>query len=86
MRTLDRLHVEVNGAGGFILTDRGISGVCQRAGLSIAETGNIVFVATEVLFLGGSAEVRLRWLLAWRSLLYLKGAELLVDNLPDYLV
>ena len=58
MCTLDRLHVEVDGAGGFVFADCGIAGVCQGAGLSIAETGDVIFVAAEVFLFRSSAEVR----------------------------
>jgi len=68
VRALDGLHVEVEGTGFGVCTDGGISGVCERAGLAVAETSDIVFVATEVL-LFGSFE--------------LERAELLVNNLPD---
>jgi hypothetical protein len=54
MRALDRLHVEVSGARSWMCADSGIAGVCEGAGLSVAEAGDIVFVATEVLFLCGS--------------------------------
>jgi hypothetical protein len=33
----------------------GISRICQRARLSVAKTGDIVFVSAEVLLLGGPA-------------------------------
>jgi hypothetical protein len=59
VRALDRLHVEVDGACGFVLADRGVAGVGQGAGLSVTETGDIVFIAAESLLFGGSAQVRL---------------------------
>lgn len=58
MCTLNRLHVEVDGAGGLMFADRGIAGVCEGARLSVAEAGDVVFVATEVLLFRSSAEVR----------------------------
>ena len=58
MRAFDRLHVEVNGACGGVFADRGIAGVCEGAGLSIAETGNVVFVPAEVLLFCGSRKIR----------------------------
>ena len=36
MRPLDRLHVEVDSAGDFVLADRGITGVREGTRLSIA--------------------------------------------------
>ena len=57
MRTLNRLHVEVEGAGSWVCADGGIAGVCEGAGLSVAETGDIVFVATEVLLFCGPKAV-----------------------------
>ena len=35
-------------------TNGGIAGVGEGAGLPVAETGDIIFVPAEVLFLGGS--------------------------------
>ena len=58
MCTLNRLHVEVDGAGGLMFADRGIAGVCEGARLSIAETGNVVFVPAEVLLFCGSRKIR----------------------------
>jgi hypothetical protein len=55
---LDRLHVEVDGAGGFVFADCGIAGVCERAGLTVAETGDVVFVTAEVFLFCGPAQVR----------------------------
>lgn len=60
MCALDGLHVEVEGAGLGVCADGGIAGVCERAGLSVAEAGDIVFVATEVLLLGSPDCVRLQ--------------------------
>lgn len=60
MRALDGLHVEVEGTGFGVCTDGGVSGVCERAGLAVAETSDIVFVATEVLLFGSSNCVRLQ--------------------------
>lgn len=49
MRTLDSLHVQVEDVWlVWVGADRGISAVRQRAGLSVAEACDIVFVAAEV--------------------------------------
>lgn len=39
MCPLDRLHVQIQNA--IVGADSGVAGVCQRAGLAIAETGNL---------------------------------------------
>lgn len=49
MRALDGFDVEIEDTGGGVSADGGIAGVCERAGLSVAEAGDIVFVATEIL-------------------------------------
>lgn len=59
MCALDGLHVEVEGSGFGVCADGGIAGVCERAGLPIAETGDIVFVATEVLLFRSPSRIRL---------------------------
>jgi hypothetical protein len=69
-----------------VFADRGIAGVCEGAGLSVAETGNIVFVAAEVLLFCGSAKVRVAIVCGFEELLDFKGAELLVDHLPNNLI
>lgn len=53
MGSLDGLHVEVEDIGLLgVGANGGISAVCQRAGLSVAETADIVLVPAEVgLFL-----------------------------------
>ena len=86
MRPLDGLHVEVQHAGLGVGTDGGVAGVGQRAGLAVAEAGDIVFVSAKVLLLGGSVQVML---LVWLNffseegdVLEFEGAELLIDNLP----
>ena len=57
MRALDGLHVEVQNAGLGVRTDGGIARVGERAGLAVAESGDIVLVSTKVLLLGGSVPV-----------------------------
>ena len=57
MLAFDGLHVEVDGAGFGIAADGGIAGVGEGAGLAVAEAGDIVFVAAEVLLLGRSVSV-----------------------------
>ena len=51
---LDDFHVEVEDASRWVGADGGIAGVGERAGLTVAEAGDIVFVAAEGLFFGGS--------------------------------
>lgn len=53
MGSLDGLHIEVQDVGFLgVRADGGISAVCQRAGLSIAETANVVLIPAEIrLFL-----------------------------------
>ena len=56
MCAFDGFHVEVEGTGVGILTDCGVAGVCEGAGLAVTETGDVVFIAAEVLFFCGSME------------------------------
>lgn len=49
MGSFDRLHVQVHDAGLRIRPHGSVPGVGQRAGLPIAETADIVFIAAEVL-------------------------------------
>jgi len=58
MCALDGFHVEVESPRRG-RPNSGISGVGERASLSTAETGDIVLIATEGLFFGGSGYVRL---------------------------
>ena len=51
---LDGFHVEVDGAGFGVAADGGIAGVGERAGLAVAEAGDVVFVPAEVLLFGCS--------------------------------
>lgn len=52
MSSLDGLHVEVEDVGLLgVGADRGISAVCKRAGLPVAETADIVLVAAKVCLL-----------------------------------
>lgn len=53
MRTLDGLHVEVEGSRFWMCANSGIAGICERARLAITKTCDIVFVATEVLLFRG---------------------------------
>lgn len=50
MGALDDFHVEVEDAGVGGGTDGGVTGVREGAGLAVAEAGDVVFVAAEVLF------------------------------------
>lgn len=53
MCALDGLHVEVESSGIWVGADGGIAGIGERAGLPVTETCDVVFIATEVLLLGG---------------------------------
>ena len=53
MCALDGFHVEVEDT--VFLSDRGIAGVGERAGDAVAQAGDIVLVAAEVLAFRGSA-------------------------------
>ncbi len=50
----DGLHVEVDGAGFGIAADGGVAGVGEGAGLTVTESGDVVFGAAEVLLFWGS--------------------------------
>jgi hypothetical protein len=52
MCSLDCLEVEVEGASLRIRADCSVTGVCERTGLTAAESSNIIFVATEGLGFG----------------------------------
>ena len=54
MLPFDGFHVEVYCAGFGVAADGGIAGVGEGAGLAVAETGDVVFIAAEVLLFGGS--------------------------------
>jgi hypothetical protein len=41
-----------------VCANGGIAAVGKRAGLTVAETGDIVFISAEVLLFGGSVVVR----------------------------
>jgi hypothetical protein len=49
--TFDSLHVKIHGACLRIRPNRGITRICQWAALPIAQAGNVVFIATEILTL-----------------------------------
>ena len=66
--SLCSLHVEV--AYTFLFTDCGVLGVRERTGPTIAQPGEVEFIAAEVLGFSLDAE----------------GAVLVVDHGPDYLV
>lgn len=53
MRALDDFHVKVQCAGVRVGADRSISTIGKRAALTIAESGDIVFIAAKILLLGG---------------------------------
>lgn len=57
MRSLDGLHVEVESSCVWVRTNSGISRVRKGTTLTIAETGDVVFIATEVLFFCGTVNV-----------------------------
>ena len=68
MCALDGLHVQVKAAA--LLSDRRIAAVGQRARRAVAQAGDVVLVAAEILGLG----------------LDLVRAVVVVDDLPDHLV
>lgn len=87
MRPLNGLHVEVESAGFGVGADGGVAGVGEGAGLAVAEAGDIVLVAAEVLLFGGSGRLlRLGWgnfgVGGEWDILELEGAELLIYDLP----
>lgn len=88
MRSLNRLHVKVEGAGARMSADCGVSRICKWTRLSIAETSNIVFVAAEILLLCSSISYQLGIQLFPNGfiVLELEGTELLIDDLPDNLI
>ena len=53
MCALDGLHIEVERSGPGVGAHGGIARICEGAGLTVAEAGDIVFVSAEVLLLGG---------------------------------
>ena len=59
MRALDDFHVKVQCAGVRVRADRSITTVGERAALTIAESGDIVFITAKVLLLGGSLVLKL---------------------------
>lgn len=54
--SFDGLHVEVHDTGFGVGSDSRIPRVCQGAGLAVAKTADIVFIATEGLVFCGSKE------------------------------
>lgn len=54
MRALDDFHVKVQCAGIRVGANRSISTVGEGTALTIAESGDIMFIATKILLLGGS--------------------------------
>ena len=50
----DGLHVEVDGARFGVAADGGVAGVGEGAGLAVAEAGDVVFIAAEILLFGCS--------------------------------
>ena len=86
MRPLDRLHVEVEDA--IFGANGGVTRVGEGARRAIAESGDVVFVAAEVLTFGSPERTlgKKRSSRKGIDLLELKRTELLVDNLPDNLV
>lgn len=86
MRSLDRLHVEVQGAGIRVCTDRCITTVGQGARLTVAEAGDIVLVAAEGLSFCCPVAVSFEDAPLEGNLLEFERAKLLVYNLPDNFV
>lgn len=52
MGPLDRLHIEVEGAGPGVCTDGGIATIGEGAGLPVAESSDVVLVTAEGLLFG----------------------------------
>lgn len=91
MLAFDGLHVEINRPGFGIAADGGIAGVGEGAGLAVAEAGDVVFVAAEVLLFGcsvnrGRCQLYSRGQNKEETVLQLEGAELLIYDLPDNLI
>ena len=62
MRSLDGFHVEVQRAGFGVGADGGIARVGKGARLTIAEPGDVVFIAAKVLLFGSSGgEISRNW-------------------------
>jgi hypothetical protein len=59
MCSLNGLHVQVEGSGAGVCANGGIARVGQRAGLAVAEAGDVVFIAAEVLLFRSPGDVRL---------------------------
>lgn len=53
MGAFDGAGEEVQAAGVRRGADSSVAGVCERTRLAVAEAGDVVFVATEGLVLGG---------------------------------
>lgn len=54
MRALDDFHVKVQCASIRVGADRSISTIGEGTALTIAESGDIMFIAAKILLLGGS--------------------------------
>lgn len=54
VRAFDGFHVEVEHPGFGRGADGGVAGVGERAGLSVAETCDVVFVSAEIFVFGRS--------------------------------
>ena len=58
--------------------------------MAVAKTGDVVLIATEVFLLGGSISrvsgIVFEGVLGLMRALEFEGAELLINDLPDYLV
>lgn len=67
VRAFDGFEVEVEGPGCGGGADGGVAGVGQRAGLAVAEAGDVVFVPAEGLLFGCSegGGVRFFFWLLW---------------------
>lgn len=56
MGALNGFDAEVEDAGFGVGANCGVARVGKGTGLAIAETGDVVFIATEILFLGCSED------------------------------
>lgn len=51
MHSLNGFYVEVECAGLWVCADSGISGICERTRLFVAQSGYIIFVSAKMIVL-----------------------------------